>query len=43
VSGGIVTWDGEESAEALMERVDRALYKAKRAGRNTIIDAQSNP
>jgi diguanylate cyclase (GGDEF)-like protein len=34
LSGGIVRWDGDETAEALIERVDRALYAAKRAGRD---------
>jgi predicted signal transduction protein with EAL and GGDEF domain len=43
VSAGIATWDGEENAETLMERVDRALYKAKHTGRNRIIAAQDNP
>ncbi len=37
ISGGIATFpeDGEE-AEALIERADRALYKAKREGRDRI-------
>ena len=34
LSGGIARWDGDETAEALIERVDRALYAAKRAGRD---------
>ena len=33
---GCATWDGDESADALMERIDKALYAAKRAGRNRI-------
>lgn len=33
-SAGIVTWDGSESADALVDRADHALYQAKRAGRN---------
>jgi diguanylate cyclase (GGDEF)-like protein/PAS domain S-box-containing protein len=34
VSAGIAEWDGEESAEALIQRADAALYQAKRAGRD---------
>ena len=34
VSAGIAEWDGEESAEALIQRADDALYEAKRAGRD---------
>jgi diguanylate cyclase (GGDEF)-like protein/PAS domain S-box-containing protein len=39
VSGGIAVWDGSESAEALLERADRALYAAKRAGRDKLLAA----
>ena len=35
-SVGYGTWDGSESAADLMERVDAALYAAKRAGRDRI-------
>jgi diguanylate cyclase (GGDEF)-like protein len=35
-SGGLVEWDGEESAEALAQRADRALYAAKQAGRDRV-------
>lgn len=31
---GIASWDGQESAPALLGRADGALYEAKRAGRN---------
>jgi diguanylate cyclase (GGDEF)-like protein len=37
LSGGIARWDGEETAEALIERVDGALYAAKRAGRDRCV------
>lgn len=33
-SVGYATWDRLETAAQLMERADRALYAAKRAGRN---------
>jgi diguanylate cyclase (GGDEF)-like protein/PAS domain S-box-containing protein len=36
-SAGVVQWDGEESAEALLGRVDRALYDAKKAGRDRAV------
>ena len=39
VSIGVAAWDGDESAEALEERADKALYEAKRAGRNRIVAA----
>jgi diguanylate cyclase (GGDEF)-like protein len=34
VSAGIAQWDGRESADELMARADRALYEAKRTGRD---------
>jgi diguanylate cyclase (GGDEF)-like protein/PAS domain S-box-containing protein len=34
VSAGVAEWNRYESAEALIDRADFALYKAKRAGRN---------
>ncbi len=34
ISAGIAEWDGQESAEALVERADKALYEAKRGGRD---------
>jgi diguanylate cyclase (GGDEF)-like protein len=37
VSAGLAVWDGDESAEALFGRADRALYAAKEAGRDRIV------
>jgi diguanylate cyclase len=37
VSAGIAPWDGLESAESLLRRADRALYDAKRAGRDCLV------
>jgi diguanylate cyclase (GGDEF)-like protein len=36
VSAGIAAWDGEETLEVLVGRADRALYSAKRAGRDCL-------
>ncbi|CAA9507735.1 MAG: diguanylate cyclase/phosphodiesterase (GGDEF & EAL domains) with PAS/PAC sensor(s) [uncultured Solirubrobacteraceae bacterium] len=36
VSIGLARWDGSEGAGSLVERADRALYVAKRAGRNRV-------
>ena len=38
-SAGVALWDGEESADALVSRADRALYEAKRAGRDRLVAA----
>jgi diguanylate cyclase (GGDEF)-like protein len=35
-SAGVATWDGAESADDLVARADRALYRAKGAGRDRI-------
>ena len=39
-SVGLAVWDTHESAVELIDRADRALYAAKRAGRNRTIVAQ---
>jgi diguanylate cyclase (GGDEF)-like protein len=39
-SAGISCWDGEEVAEELLDRADRALYEAKRSGRDRTVLAQ---
>jgi diguanylate cyclase (GGDEF)-like protein len=37
VSIGVATWDGDEDADALVDRADRALYVAKRGGRDRTV------
>jgi diguanylate cyclase len=39
ISAGIVTLKPNETADALLGRADRALYKAKEQGRNRIVSA----
>ena len=37
VSAGIAEWDGSESGQLLIARADRALYEAKRTGRDRAV------
>ncbi|MEA2245826.1 MAG: hypothetical protein QOH46_355, partial [Solirubrobacteraceae bacterium] len=39
-SAGVAVWDRVETAEALVDRADRALYAAKHAGRDRTVVAQ---
>lgn len=41
-SAGVAEREGQETAEALIPRVDAALYKAKQAGRNRVIGASED-
>ena len=36
-SAGLAVWDGVESAEALQDRADSALYRAKAQGRDRLV------
>jgi diguanylate cyclase (GGDEF)-like protein len=38
-SAGIATWDGDETTNELVQRADRALLQAKKAGRNRSVIA----
>lgn len=40
VSGGVATWDGQETSESLKIRADAALYEAKKQGRDRVCVAQ---
>jgi PleD family two-component response regulator len=39
VSAGIACWDETETADGFVGRADRALYTAKRGGRNQLVTA----
>jgi diguanylate cyclase (GGDEF)-like protein len=43
VSAGLAQWDGAESGLELLARADRALYQAKRAGRDQSVAASAEP
>jgi diguanylate cyclase (GGDEF)-like protein len=43
VSIGLAEWDGREEPEILEARIDKALYAAKRAGRNRVRVAKAPP
>jgi diguanylate cyclase (GGDEF)-like protein len=38
-SGGVATWDGSETSDALVARADVALYAAKTSGRDRMVTA----
>jgi len=42
-SVGIALWDGHETGDELLGRADRALYEAKRQGRNRVVAAPLMP
>jgi hypothetical protein len=42
-SAGLAEWDGLEDPERLVGRADRALYEAKHASRDRIIQATAQP
>jgi len=36
-SFGVTSFSGQDDEELIMDRVDRALYKAKGSGRNVVV------
>jgi predicted signal transduction protein with EAL and GGDEF domain len=41
-SAGVALWRGDETADQLVARADKALYQAKQAGRNQVLPADSS-
>ena len=42
-SSGLALWDGVEEIDALLKRVDQALYRAKELGRNRTVVSEPMP
>jgi diguanylate cyclase (GGDEF)-like protein len=39
-SAGVAVWNGDETSDDFVARADRALYRAKAAGRNGVVLAE---
>jgi hypothetical protein len=42
-SAGVALWHGAETSDQLVARADKALYRAKQAGRNQVLAAEPAP
>jgi diguanylate cyclase (GGDEF)-like protein len=42
-SAGVAAWNGTETSDELIARADAALYRAKDAGRNRLVEADRQP
>jgi len=42
VSIGVGVWNGEETSDKLLRRVDDAMYDAKKRGKNQVVPAKTN-